>query len=91
MAQKARGDTEKECQWKNLLQRRPKQLLQRKDLRAYMTNIQKSEMLLQSRKTNNYFFFQVGVALELIDLNYSKGIWGLVVEKSLRMANNLSG
>lgn len=56
-----------------------------------MTNIQKSEMLLQSRKTNNYFFFQVGVALELIDLNYSKGIWGLVVEKSLRMANNLSG
>lgn len=38
-----------------------------------------------------FFFFQVGVALELIDLNYSKGIWGLVVEKSLRMANNLSG
>lgn len=31
------------------------------------------------------------MTLELIDLNYSKAILGLVIEKSLRMANNLSG
>lgn len=40
-------------------------------------------MLLQIKKTNDFVLFPVGMALELIDLNYSKGMLGLVVEKSL--------
>lgn len=44
-----------------------------------MINIQKSETLLQTGKTNCHF--QVGMTLELIEFNYYKEVLSLVVEK----------